>query len=219
MTSSEVATTGSQVPDLVRPSASQITAEDISLSKIYVGQFITKAVTDELVKAGDIFAATGQDDNEPQVLVKKGAKEGLRFHVLGLRKGRSLSVKGQKLRTFAFDDPEGIELGAGVTYTYTVALPDVDPDVPFTVLFKRSGSPAARKINTVIMKHQISGPQHEVAFELTSSERESDDGKYYVPQVRQLEARPDDVATAAELAELIGAAAQSAPAPRSQPEI
>lgn len=206
-----------KVPDLVRTPALTITAEDVALPRIYIGQFMSKAVQRQEVKAGQIFAATGQDDPDPQVLWSPGDSEGVLFHVLGLRKGKSLSDGGE-LVLFDFDDPDAPP-EASVTYNYTIAVPDIDTDVPFKLLLTRTGTPAARNINTILKKNQNTGPAWASAFRMTAAERENAKGKFYVARVGQVEATVANIEASELLALMMSASSIEHVATGEQPAI
>lgn len=206
-----------KVPDLVRTPALVITAEDVALPAIKIGQFMSKHVQRQEVKAGQIFASTGQDDPDPQVLWSPGDKEGVLFHVLTLRKGKSLS-EGGELVLWDFDDPDAPP-EASVTYNYTVACPDIDVDVPFKLLLTRTGTPAARNINTILKKNQNTGPAWDVAFRLTAAERENAKGKFFVARVGQAEVTKESIKVAEQLGLLMSAVSIEHQATGEQPAI
>jgi hypothetical protein len=198
-----------QVPALAHTPSSEITADDIAIPRVKIGQFMSKQVQDELFSAGDVFSVTGSDDSDPIVLVKKGAKTGVRFYVLDLIKGLSYSDKeetGGDLLRWQFGDPEA-HPKAWVTYNYVIAIPSVDTDIPFKFLLTRSGKPAAMKLNTVLKRAEMAGPGYEIAFELTTAERSNSNGKWYVAQVKQVDADPDEAKAVQELAQLTSAPA------------
>ncbi len=207
----EVAKAGSQVPDLVRTPALQITAEDVALPRLYVGQFMSQAVQEGTVKAGDLFVGDGADDPSPEVLYKAGSKEpGALVHVLTLRKGKSASVDGD-LVLFDFDDPSAPE-DAWVTYNYIVLLPEVDTEVPAKWLLTRTGRPTAQRINTVIKRNEATAPAWAHAFRVTSVERKNEKGRFYVPAITVVEARSEDIQAAEKLAvSLSGSAPEQLP--------
>ena len=207
MASASVATRETpSVPDLVRTPALTITAEDVALPRIYIGQFMSSAVQDGLITAGQIFAASGADDADPVVLWDPKGKsavfgeEGVKFYVLHLRKGKSWTAgPGEELQLFDFDDPSAPP-DAWVTYNYTLAVPDADPDVPFKLLLTRTGKNAALQINTVLKKGAMSGPAWQHAFLLTTAPRENNKGKFFVPRITIGEATPEQVAVAERMA-------------------
>lgn len=204
------------VPDLVRTPALTITAEDVALPRIYIGQFMSKAVQEQLVKPGVIFSATGQDDPDPQVLWSESDKKnpGVRLYVIGLRKGKSISDGGE-LQLFDYDDPNAPP-DAWVTYNYTVAIPSVDEDVPFKLLLTRTGRPAALQMNTVLKKNSIGGPAWANAFLLTTAARENAKGKFFVPRVAITEPVESEVAVAASLAEMMSSAPEPSYGPAGE---
>lgn len=199
-----VAKRESAVPDMVRTPALTITAEDIALPRIYLGQFMSQAVQEGLVKAGQIFSATGADDPDPTILWSSDGKgefkDGVPFYVLNLKKGKSWTAgPGEELQLFDYDDPAA-PADAWVTYGYVVAIPALDADVPFKLLLTRTGKPAALQINTVLMKAAVSGPSWNTKFILTTAARENNKGKFFVPRVAVGEAAAAEV----EIAEKIG---------------
>jgi hypothetical protein len=204
MASKAVERASTQVPDLVRTPAMTLTSDDIALPRIYIGQFMSAAVQGQLVKAGQIFAATSGDDPDPQVLWTKGDDEGVLLHVIGLRKAKSFS-EGGELQLFDFDDPNAPS-DSWVTYNYMLALPEVDSDLPYKLLLTRTGRQTALKINTVLQKNSISGPMWNQAFRLTAAERENNKGKFYVAQAAQVEATATNIEIAANLASQITSA-------------
>lgn len=203
------------VPDLAPTPALDIGSEDVQLPKLYVAHYQTKAVQDDLVKPGQIFAATGPDDSDPVVVYDgKEGSEGVLIHVLSLIKGKSCEVDGE-LTTFAFNDPDAPP-EAWTTYKYVVVVPEVDPDVPHTFLMTRSGKPAAQKINTVLKKNEAKGPAYTSAFRITTAKRENEKGRWFVPQVHVVEPDNEHLQIASNLAEMVSdAPPQLAAGPRS----
>ncbi len=182
----------------------EIGTEDIRLPRVKIGQFMSAAVQEQLIAPGVIFSSLGADDGDPVALwdpKAKGENPGLLFHVLDMRKGLSLSDGGE-LQTWRFGDPDA-PTEAWTTYDFAVCLPEADPDLPYKLLFTRSGRAAAEKINLVLKKGAARGPAHGNAFRLTSSPRENDKGKFFVPRVQIVEAQAAYIKTSEELAVLI----------------
>lgn len=197
--------TAPPVPDLAPTPALEIDSDDVQLPKLYVAHYQTKAVQDDLVKPGQIFAATGPDDSDPVVVYDGSDKaEGVLIHVLSLVKGKSCEVDGE-LTTWAFNDPDAPP-EAWTTYKYVVVVPEVDPDVPHTFLMTRSGKPAAQKINTVLKKNEARGPAYISAFRVTTAKRENEKGRWFVPQVKVVEANDEHLQIASSLADMVGSA-------------
>lgn len=183
-----------QVPALVNTPALEIEADDVELPRLYIGQYMSEAVKKKLVSYGDIFVANGKDDDEPQVL-----EQPVKFHVVAMRKGKSLSEDGE-LETWAFDDPEA-DPKAWTTYNYVITLPGVDTDgLPVKWLLSRTGRPAAKQINGVLKKNEGRGPAWVNAFEVTTSERTNKKGDFNVAKVRPVDADEDDVKFAENIA-------------------
>lgn len=201
------------VPDLVRTPALDIGAEDVALPRIHIAQFSSKAVQNDLVKPGILYSSVGQDDPEPVELAAP-----LLLHVLTMKRAKSYSEKGGDLERYEYNDPDA-PAGAWVTYDYTVVLPAYDADVPYKFLMTKSGRPAAQQVNTVLIRHAQSGPPWELAFEVHTAERTNDKGKYWIPQVRQVETKPENVAVAEALGIMMSSSAVEASSTGSQPDI
>lgn len=213
----------SQVPALTPTPALAITADDIALPRLYIGQFMSQAVQEKLVDMGDIYSGTNAEDPDPEVLWKLSDKDtgklGVLFHVLALRKGKSYN-DGSGLQLFDFDDPSA-PADAWVTYNYTLACPELDIDVPYKWTLTRTGRPAAQKVNTVLAKQIAAGPSYIHAFRATTAERSNTKGKYAIAQVAQVEATQDNIAVAEKLFLIVGsnAGSSSYEPTGSQPEI
>lgn len=218
--STDVATVDDKpsVPALVSTPSVELTAEDVALPSIKLGQFMSDHVQEDRVPAGSIFSCQGQDDPDPVVLWEQGSDDLLRFHVLALRKGKSISDGGE-LVLFNYDDPNA-PADAWVTYNYIVVLPEIDQEMPYKFLLTRTGKPAAQNINTVIAKNLASGPAHALAFTLDCVQRENKKGKYYVPRVKHVEAVPEHVELAESLAPMVASAAETTQeTPAAEPAI
>lgn len=194
--SKEVATKAPQVPDLVQPSnALEIDQNDVALPRIKLGQPNASIVQDHVVPQHCIYAVTGSDDPEPVVLHELGDEDHLLLYVLAMRKGWSLSRDGE-LQLWAFDDPTR-DKDAWVTYNYVLALPEVDPDVPYKMLFTKTGAPAAKQINTVLQRNAGRGPSFMTAFRIYTDKREKTVGsqthRWTVPRVRSVDADQNGV--------------------------
>lgn len=215
-----------EVPDLVRTPATTIDASDIAIPKLKLGQHSSNVFDTGAVKLGDVYSIINSDDEDPVVLweytenIKPG--DGVLFHVLHLRKGWSYSEgSGSPLQIWAFDDPNRHEK-AWRTYRYTVVLPEVDTQMPYTFMLYRSGQPAAQKINGDIARDQATKPMWTHAFRLTSARRKKEGaGTYAIAQVRSVEANSDHVLLAGDLFSQIadGLAQQDVRASREDPEI
>lgn len=221
--STEVANRKSSVPALAPTPALQFDAGDLPTPRVYVAQSLSNAVTEGHVKVGDIYSSAGQDDPEPTILWESGSdKPGTLFHILTMRKGKSLVVDGD-LQRFDFDDPEA-PFDANTTWDYTISLPEIDEDLPYKFLLKSSNGSdkaQAQKINMILAKNSISGPAWATAFRITSAEKVSKrvGKKYFVAQVRAVEPNKKHVELAERTAMLV-VIPGPAPAPRGdQPAI
>ena len=209
-----MAKTPPPVQDLTPTPALDIDSSDVALPKLYVAHYLTKAVQDGLVVAGQIFSASGPADPDPVVLYDgKPDSEGVLIHVLSLTKGRSAKV-GDDLKIFAFDDPDA-PADSWITYNYVVVVPEFDADVPHKLLLARSGTSAARTINTVLKKNEARGPAYLAAFRISTAKQENDKGRWFTPLVRVVEAKAEHVALVSGLADLVCAAPAQISPPRS----
>lgn len=223
MPSTEVAKATSAVPALVSTPALEIDSGDVALPRIKVGQFMSSHVQEQLVKPGSIYAATGSDDPDPITLwdpKAKGENLGVLFHVLSLRKGRSWVDKqnNNELHRWGFNDPDA-HPDSWVTYDYGVCVPEVDTDVPYKLMFTRTGASAAKGINTVLKKNEARGPAYLQAFRMTTVERENAKGKFYVPRVTIVEATQAGIEAASNLASMMSGTRAESQATGDEPEI
>lgn len=207
---------GSQVPALRHDPATQLDQRDLALPRLYIAQDMHNAVQDGLVKRGSIFVATDSDDPDPVVLAEPGSEDGVRFHVLGLRKGKSISIDGE-LFTYAYGDPDA-PAEAWTTYSYLTFVPAYGNDVPVKWLLTRTGRPTAQKINTVLARSAGKRPSFTNAFVVTTAQKQNDKGRFFVPRVQPVEAVDADLADAESLYETF-VGADEAPEAGNEPAI
>lgn len=203
------------VPALIHHNPVEIDANDIALPRVKVAQQMTAQADAGLVKSGQIFSSISEDDAD---VLFAGKGDGVLFHVLGLRKGKSLNVDGD-LMTWAFNDPDA-PADAWTTYNYVLCLPEHDTDVPYKFLMTRTATPTARGLNLMLKKGEAAGPSYALAFRLTTAQKKNAKGTYYVPIVRPADPTEAGVAASERLAAMIAdalpeatqASAASAPA-------
>lgn len=216
MATNEIAESKSNVPALAGPRPLEIGADDVALPRLKIGQFMSALVQDGVVEAGSLFTSLSADDPDPVILDdQKG--EGVLFHVLDMRRGKSVSEDGE-LTVYDYDDPAAPE-DAWVTYNYVVVLPEEDADFPVKWLLSRTGRPAAQQINLVLAKTSAQGPPWNQAFRVTTAERSNAKGKYYVPRIKHVEADPANIEIANNLATMIDPDAASTQATGEDPAI
>lgn len=202
------------LPELYDPAQAlgNIDSGDISLPRLYKGEYQAALVQDDVVPKGSIYVAAGADDPDPQVIAAKAGEKVL-VHILKAWKGKSANLddngnvvkSGGTFTTFAFNDPNA-PAEASTDFHYIVILPDVDPDVPVKLTLSKTSVPAAKKINFLLLKN-VGQPPHTLAFELNTKHREkSSDGqkyKWFVWEARQVDPVPANVEAAAKLSELV----------------
>lgn len=203
------------VPALYTPPPMEIDASDVQIGGVKFGHPSSTLCQDHDIKLGTIYTATSKDDPDPQTLYVPGGKdEGVLLHVLGMYKGKSYG-SGDDFETWGFNDPDA-HPDADTTYNYQLALPEIDPDMPFKMTVSRSKAAAARTINTVLVKNAAKGPAYTFAFRMTTvNKRKEGVGSWTVPQVRLVEATPENVAIAEQLAMMVGSRNEAPAAPAS----
>lgn len=218
-------TTPAGVPDLYRPPVTaNIDASDIKLPKLKIGHYSTPQVQEGLAQAGDIFSHITKEDATVLRAAKPkvGVEDPIEFYVLAIRKGWSLANDGD-LQTWADDDPNR-DPDAWRTYTYSIAIPEFDEEMPYDFLITRSSMSSANLINLLLKKHEARGAGHELPFQLRTKYRENEKGKWYVASVTpapetsnaaERKAREQSVEVAGTLALL----AAAAPAPTARPAV
>lgn len=229
MAGKTIAKVEAAVPDLVRPAGPKmdLAPEDISLPRLYVGQYSSKAVKNQKqtgVEGGDIFLANGPDDPEPTVLWKYDVEGngGVLLHVLGLERRKSYSnqADGIELTSWDFDDPDA-HSKAWTTYNYTVCLPETEDGnmVPAKFLLTKTGRQTARTINTEIVTNEAKGPAYCLAFRIFSAFRQNPKGDYWVAMVRREEAVEANIDMAQNLAVQMSGASADIDSTNEDPEI
>lgn len=213
MTAVEKAKGTAVVPSLAPTPSLDVDKNDVALPKIKLGHPQNAAVVDGLVPAYSIFSTLGADDAEPQVLHEVDKGDGVLIHVLNVRKRKSivLDKNGQptkerdgELHIWDFRDEAAHPL-AKTNYTFDLCLPEVDPDVPFTLFMKATATPAARNIITVLLKNSERGPSYINAFRLTSKKNSKDEFRWATPVIKIVEATDEGVAASSVLSELVHA--------------
>lgn len=192
-----------EIAPLYDRSTFDVDAGDIALPKVYICQQLTKTVQDERAKAGDVIVAAGPEDPDAEVVyeAKKGG-EGVLFHVLRLDRGKSYSENNGPLQTWAYNDPTA-HADAWTTYTYTVALPEVDSDMPHKLLLTKSNRGTAKRINLMLAKAVQHGNLYDVAFRLTTEPKQNEKGKWFVAVVKTVTATDDGTTVAEALSDMV----------------
>ena len=200
----EVAVREAAVPDLAPTPATQITADDIAIPRLYVGNQMSTAVADGNVKFGDLFLATDSEDPEPQVLWSLGSDDpGVLAYVLHLWKGKSWQASpGAPIERFEFDDPRAPE-DAYTTYNYTLFLPEVDEELPAKMLLKKGSKGTATRINTLLVRNAGVGPAWATAWRITTAKRQRDNNTWAIHVATPAEAQREHVQAAGLLFEQI----------------
>jgi len=216
MATNEIAEQKSSLPALNTTPALEITAEDVALPRMKIGQFMTGLVQEGVVPAGAFFTTLGAEDPDP-VIVDQDENDGVLVHVMSMSRGKSVS-EGGELITFDYNDPDA-PADAWVTYNYVVVLPEVDTDFPVKWLLTRTGRPAAQQLNLVLAKNSAAGPPWSQAFRVTTVERENKKGKYFVPRVRHVEADEANVEVCNKLSAMVSTDPASAQATGDEPAI
>jgi hypothetical protein len=213
--SKEVVTQESALPALVNPQAlGNLDGRDVSLPRLYKGEYQSSLVQDDTVPKGSTYVAAGPDDPDPEVVTTTVGDKVL-VHVLRAWKGKSANLddngnvvkSGGTFTTWKYEDANAPD-GANVDYHYVVSLPDVDPDIPVKLTFAKTSVPAGKKINFLLLKDPSLAP-YTFAFELNTKHREKKgDGqtyRWYIWEARLVEAKPANVESAAKLSELVNA--------------
>lgn len=214
----------SEVPQLAATPSLELDADDILRRRVYIGQPLTHSVTEQRAKSGDVFVAAGAEDPDPEVLYTgpydAEKNPGVLFHVLNMRKGKSLKV-GNDFMVYPFNDPDNpAPKEADTTYNFDLVLPEHDEDLPYKFTLSRSGRGTALKIIDVLVRASINGPLYNSAFHMWSIEKSGSVGKWYVAQVKPAKANKKHVEIAASLDTMFGPqTAQPALARSNQPAI
>lgn len=173
---------------------------DIQLPSAKLVYALSDAAKDGIAKEGDVILGFGNDDREPRFLI--GGPDKLtefRAYILGSDKTAVTTKDGvmewQDRRDF--DDPYSQDV-----WFFQLALLDWEPEIPVRLmLWKAAGSPAAKLINTMLLRHAQNGNTDPLCVKFTVGERKSKSGPYTykVWQVSSATPDPDEVEAAKRL--------------------
>lgn len=183
----------------------QIEAEDLAVPRMYVGQPGSAQVQENRVPAGSIFLAIDAEDPNPEGLYKQGG-EGVRVHFLTFSKVWVYTDADGSFRVTEDRPDDDLEPTRG--YQMLFCLPEWDPEMPVSMLFKVTGLQAARRILTEIAR--ANAAPWALAFALSTMPRKNDKGRWHQPVVTPTPAKDEHVAAAAKLAALIGVGRETA---------
>lgn len=180
---------------------SQITAEDLAIPRLCIGQPGSGAVQDGHVPAGSIYLATDASDPEPVVIYRPDQKVGVRVHLLTVEKVWVWTDEDKTFRVaaeYASDVPEEARRG----YQLILSVPEFDSELPVSGLFKKTAIPTAKKILTTVAKSKVA--PWESAFLLTTTQKANKEGRWHIPLATTVKAQQKHVQQAASLALLLG---------------
>lgn len=165
---------------------------DVQLPRIYLQAPLSNAVRDGVAKPGNVTLSAGSDDPAPTFLIDDDSDSFIGY-IIGREKfaattsGGGLTFHPDKKR-----DPNDSDSWEG--WFFDIALPDHDPMVPARwMLWKTSGAPVARAINTLLERKFASGDPSPLCIKVTVGEKTSPRGhKYHVFKVAPVAGSPDD---------------------------
>lgn len=193
MTGSSVAARGETLPAQRYDAADEIGAEDVPFPRMKFAQKSSDDVDAELVEYGAIYTRIGAGDVEPVTVSEPTGKEigtqsspAVRFYVLGIRTGYSWRDENDQFQRSQFP-PDNLTVAkvqaAGhrvdKTYDYTVAMPELDSEMPYRFLLTGAwGGPAARLLNLMLKRAAQNGPSSEAAFEVVAEKGKNAKGMF-----------------------------------------
>jgi hypothetical protein len=182
------------LPDLYGPVSR---AADIQLPEVRVMADLSDAVKARIARPGDVLRMMGSDDPDPVFLISE--ERGLTsFNAYLIARSRFAATTDSKRIIFQRErDPDDPDSWEG--YFYTLAMPEIDPDVPARVMaWKTAWKVFIRKANFFIAKSMKEGgppPHVKVTIQKKVSTRGFD---YYSPQPQLIPA-DDGLAAALEM--------------------
>ncbi len=188
-----------------RSAAETIDASDLAVPRMMIAQPTSSAVQDGLVPAGAIFIASDSNDPEPTIVHEPGKPGGVLIHPITLRKQWAYTDEAGDFRLadyLAEDVPEDAQLA----YQFVLLVPEYDPELPVSLMLKSTATQTAKKICLAIKRAEPS-PPWSIAIRLTTTGRQHDRGRWFVPQAASTEATPEHVAQGTRLATMLGIAA------------
>ena len=207
MTTEETHTSSELVPTAAMTPAyygEPIGARDLFLPKLFTAHSSSRVVQEDLVPFGALYVAMDANDPEPRVLYRPGAKNGVVIHALGKRDVWTYRDEDDRFRVVNVRDavlPPTLDAVRG--YDLAVLVPAYDLDLPCSWLLKSSAMSTGKRILTQVMR-AAPAPSWDLAFSITTVQRQNAQGRWYVPQAVSVKAKPEHVHAAAKAAELLG---------------
>lgn len=171
-----------------------LTAEDVTLDRLRVVGKLAKLVELDIAKAGDIAIGAGAEDEESNIVYRKGDAKGVRFYVLKIHPNYACGFNGPQGQ-WEEGDPE-MPPEAKRQYNYTLFVPEHDTVLPVLATFSGTAAREARKVNKAIAVHCIAGAPYELCFELTTVIRVAGTNSWPGPVFALAEPDADEVAAA-----------------------
>lgn len=207
----------SSLPALAEtPASQQMTADDLPIRKVYIGQLMSKAVVNDTVPKGCLYIAAGAEDPDAEVIWTADDKKGVLAYVVGFNKTKTLSVDGGDFEIYDLDDPSA-PAAAAITYNYQLVLPEIDDIMPFKVHWTKTQTSAARKINETLMRGANKGPAYKHAFRITTKIVVKEH-TWWVPVIEVVTADPKFDDTVEGIYQMIGGDNQPAPSHKARGE-
>lgn len=178
--SSEIATTSDTSTALapLTPLYDSVDVSDIMLPNIYLLQPLSKAVTDDIGKPGDVILSLGSDDPMPEFLINSDKTE-FTAYIVGRERFAATTADGSlRFHPDGKRDPSDPDSWDG--WFFFLAVPEVDEVVPARLmLWKTAGMPAARAINTIMERTAFRGDTSPVPVTLSVASKTNKRGQSY----------------------------------------
>ena len=173
---------------------------DITLPSVKLVYAMSDYAKAGIAKEGDVTLSFGNDDLEPRFLIGGNSSDKtFRAYIIGSDKTAATTkdntIEWQDRRDY--DDPDSQDV-----WFFQLHLPVTEPDIPVRLmLWKAAGSPAAKMINTMLLRHAQTGSTDPLCVQFSVGERKSKNGPYIYKfwQVSSATPDPDEVAKALEL--------------------
>lgn len=184
------------VPPAVAPMFEAVSMSDIVLPRIYLQAPLSQGVDAGVTRPGDVILGYGADDPAPTFLIDKDTPA-FYAYVIGREKfAATTSGGGLEFHADKKRDPNDSDSWEG--WFFDLAIPDVEASLPVRwMLWKTSGAPAAKSINTLIERRVHAGDTSPLPIKVTTRERTSTRGnhKFYSPVIAPWEGNASDAPT------------------------
>lgn len=187
-----------------QPYDTGLDARDITFDRLSVVASLSKHAVAGRARPGDLSIGEGAEDEDATIIEKPG---GLRFYILQIHANYACGFNGPKGQ-WEENDPN-MPPDARRQYNLVLYCPDHDTMLPVNYTASSTAAGIVRKtVNKRWGAYSITGDPVELCFEITTGLKPHEKGPYPIPVFKLVESKPDEVAAAKAMRDLVIGGAQ-----------